>query len=60
MTIVELMNQEAASKKFFEMLDIANLEQHEVLIIGNLTSNPTINEDSNFMFGGAKITFIEA
>lgn len=37
-----------------------NLEQHEVLIIGNLTSNPTINEDSNFMFGGAKITFTEA
>lgn len=37
-----------------------NLEQHEVLIVGNLTSNPTINEDSNFMFGGAKITFTEA
>lgn len=38
----------------------SNLDQHEVLIIGNLTSNPTINEDSNFMFGGAKITFTEA
>ncbi len=37
-----------------------NLSDHEVLIIGNLTSNPTINEDSNFMFGGAKITFTEA
>lgn len=37
-----------------------NLDQHEVLIVGNLTSNPTINEDSNFMFGGAKITFTEA
>ena len=38
----------------------SNLSEHEVLIIGNLTSNPTINEDSNFMFGGAKITFTEA
>lgn len=38
----------------------ANLNEHEVLIVGNLTSNPTINEDSNFMFGGAKITFTEA
>lgn len=37
-----------------------NLNEHEVLIVGNLTSNPTINEDSNFMFGGAKITFTEA
>ena len=37
-----------------------NSSDHEVLIIGNLTSNPTINEDSNFMFGGAKITFTEA
>ena len=37
-----------------------NSSEHEVLIIGNLTSNPTINEDSNFMFGGAKITFTEA
>ena len=38
----------------------SNLNEHEVLIVGNLTSNPTINEDSNFMFGGAKITFTEA
>ncbi len=38
----------------------SNSSDHEVLIIGNLTSNPTINEDSNFMFGGAKITFTEA
>lgn len=38
----------------------SNLEQHEVLIVGNLTSTPTINEDSNFMFGGAKIIFTEA
>lgn len=37
-----------------------NLNEHEVLIVGNLTSTPTINEDSNFMFGGAKITFTEA
>lgn len=37
-----------------------NLNENEVLIVGNLTSNPTINEDSNFMFGGAKITFTEA
>lgn len=37
-----------------------NVNDHEVLIIGNLTSTPTINEDSNFMFGGAKITFTEA
>ena len=37
-----------------------NKDQHKVLIVGNLTSNPTINEDSNFMFGGAKITFTEA
>lgn len=37
-----------------------NLDKHEVLIVGNLTSTPTINEDSNFMFGGAKITFTEA
>ena len=33
---------------------------HKVLIVGSLTSNPTINKDSNFMFGGAKITFTEA
>ena len=38
----------------------ANSNEHEVLIVGNLTSTPTINEDSNFMFGGAKITFTEA
>lgn len=37
-----------------------NSNEHEVLIVGNLTSNPTINEDSNFMFGGAKIIFTEA
>jgi hypothetical protein len=37
-----------------------NQGQHKVLIVGNLTSNPTINKDSNFMFGGAKITFTEA
>lgn len=37
-----------------------NLNENEVLIVGNLTSTPTINEDSNFMFGGAKITFTEA
>ena len=37
-----------------------NKGQHEVLIVGNLTSTPTINEDSNFMFGGARITFSEA
>ena len=37
-----------------------NKDQHKVLIVGNLTSNPTINEDSNFMLGGAKITFTEA
>lgn len=36
-----------------------NVGNHEVLIVGNLTSSPTINEDSNFMFGGAKITFTE-
>ena len=34
--------------------------QNKVLIVGNLTSNPTINKDSNFMFGGAQITFTEA
>ncbi len=34
--------------------------QHEVLIVGNLTSQPTINADSNFMFGGATIQFTEA
>ena len=38
----------------------SNISKHKVLIVGNLTSNPTINEDSNFMFGGARITFSEA
>lgn len=37
-----------------------NVEKHKVLIVGNLTSTPIINQDSNFMFGGAKITFTEA
>lgn len=37
-----------------------NISKHKVLIVGDLTSNPTINEDSNFMFGGARITFSEA
>lgn len=38
----------------------ATASQNKVLIVGNLTSNPTINKDSNFMFGGAQITFTEA
>lgn len=38
----------------------SNITKHKVLIVGDLTSNPTINEDSNFMFGGARITFSEA
>lgn len=38
----------------------SNISKHKVLIVGDLTSNPTINEDSNFMFGGARITFSEA
>lgn len=37
-----------------------NISKHKVLIVGDLTSQPTINEDSNFMFGGARITFSEA
>lgn len=37
-----------------------NVGRHKVLIVGNLTSAPIINQDSNFMFGGAKITFTEA
>lgn len=41
-------------------INSTNKSQHEVLIVGNLTSTPTINEDSNFMFGGARITFSEA
>lgn len=39
---------------------ITSDEEHKVLIVGNLTSSPIINQDSNFMFGGAKITFTEA
>lgn len=38
----------------------SNKLKHKVLIVGDLTSQPTINEDSNFMFGGARITFSEA
>lgn len=38
----------------------SNISKHKVLIVGDLTSQPTINEDSNFMFGGARITFSEA
>ena len=38
----------------------SNILKHKVLIVGDLTSQPTINEDSNFMFGGARITFSEA
>ena len=38
----------------------SNFNKNKVLIVGNLTSTPTINKDSNFMFGGAQITFTEA
>lgn len=41
-------------------INSSNISKHKVLIVGDLTSNPTINEDSNFMFGGARITFSEA
>ena len=42
------------------VITTATANQNKVLIVGNLTSNPTINKDSNFMFGGAQITFTEA
>lgn len=42
------------------VITAATANQNKVLIVGNLTSNPTINKDSNFMFGGAQITFTEA
>ena len=32
----------------------------EVYLIGELSTTPTINQNSNFMFGGATITFKEA
>lgn len=41
-------------------INSSNISKHKVLIVGDLTSQPTINEDSNFMFGGARITFSEA
>lgn len=41
-------------------INSSNISKHKVLIVGDLTSTPTINEDSNFMFGGARITFSEA
>lgn len=42
------------------VITAATANKNKVLIVGNLTSNPTINKDSNFMFGGAQITFTEA
>lgn len=50
------------TKKIFfispSSLDVA--DNFEVYLIGALSSNPTINANSNFMFGGASITFKEA
>ena len=42
------------------VITAATANKNKVLIVGSLTSNPTINKDSNFMFGGAQITFTEA
>lgn len=40
--------------------DFSDKSKFEVYLIGELSTTPTINQNSNFMFGGATITFKEA
>lgn len=43
-----------------DLADFDDKSKFEVYLIGELSTTPTINENSNFMFGGATITFKEA
>ena len=40
--------------------DFKDKSKFEVYLVGELSTTPTINQNSNFMFGGATITFKEA
>lgn len=60
LTAYQVDNGGSTTTVKFKGAPITSATGHKVLIVGNLTSNPTINEDSNFMFGGAQITFTEA